>query len=93
MHFKHPNERPYDAKRYTYLTDTEGLSAVESNDMAHKKLSEKKEAYESLAKAFQAEDENARSAYNDSGCVTKDGFKKWVEDNVSVPHGHLFFLY
>ncbi|GFF38426.1 hypothetical protein IFM58399_05231 [Aspergillus lentulus] len=81
MHFKQPSERPYEAKRYTYLTDTEGLSAIESNEMAHKNLSEKKKAYESLAKAFEAEDKEARSAYNDSGCVTEDGFKKWAEDN------------
>jgi hypothetical protein len=88
-----PTERPYEATRYTYLTDTQGLTAVESNGNLQEISAEKRAAYEKSAKAFQTEDEKAHSAYKDSGSVVDNGFLKWARENVSLSHKKLLYMY
>ncbi|KAE8420290.1 hypothetical protein BDV36DRAFT_249957 [Aspergillus pseudocaelatus] len=71
-------ERPFEASRFAYRTNTDGLTA--SDPDAEARVKNVKESYKSALERFESVDEEAREDYHkaEENGLTTDTFGNWV---------------
>lgn len=77
-------ERPFEASRFAYRTDMDGLTAFDPNIEAL--FEDVKKRYQSALERFESADEEARERYHrdkEYG-LTIDTFGNWVVQNVRL---------
>lgn len=69
---------PFDASKYAYRTNTEGLAV--KDDAAAARFKTTAEAFEKTLKEFESQDKKARDDYNDEKEYNPDigAFRNWV---------------
>ncbi|KAE8137766.1 hypothetical protein BDV38DRAFT_246199 [Aspergillus pseudotamarii] len=75
------SERPFQASRFAYLTNTDGLAA--SHPGAQQQVENAKSHYTSALKNLESTDKDAREAYHDDKAngLTTDTFGNWAMQN------------
>ncbi|KAB8273061.1 hypothetical protein BDV30DRAFT_238933 [Aspergillus minisclerotigenes] len=81
---KPASDRPFEASRFAWRTNTDGLTA--SDQAAEARFENVKESYKKALQAFELEDKRARKRYHEheEDGRTTDTFGNWVMQNDPV---------
>ncbi|KAB8203509.1 hypothetical protein P875_00034393 [Aspergillus parasiticus SU-1] len=83
---KPASDRPFEASRFAWRTDTDGLTA--SDPAAEARFENVKESYKKALQEFELADKKARKRYHEEeeDGLTTDTFGKWVMQSYPVWH-------
>ncbi|KAE8324705.1 hypothetical protein BDV39DRAFT_116226 [Aspergillus sergii] len=83
---KPATDRPFEASRFAWRTDTDGLTA--SDPAAKARFEKVKESYKKALQEFESVDKKARKSYHEEeeNGVTTDTFTVWAMQNYPVWH-------